>query len=146
MAERLQAIFAGTDFRLDPNKAEERVRYYSELLRTQKLSLEQDTTVREQLARKMLYVGDSDGSVRQLVDVRRRWAAAEKPMSSELRQETERWLAMAYLRIGEQENCAQSHGLHTCLSVAEGCDSSDAAGGRRRGAGVIRVAGEGWRG
>ena len=115
MAERLQGVFAGTDFRLDPNKAGERVRYYSDLLRTNKLALEQDTSVREQLAREMLYVGDSEGAVRQLAEVRRRWGAAKQPMSPELAQETGRWLAMAYLRIGEQENCAHMHGQHACL-------------------------------
>jgi hypothetical protein len=59
IAERLREAYAATDWKLDPNKGALRVRYYSELLVQRALDLQDDTTVREQLAREMLYNGDS---------------------------------------------------------------------------------------
>lgn len=115
MAERLQAAFAATDWKLDPNKAAQRVRYYSDLLRIRSLTLHDDTTVREQLAREMLYAGDNEGAVRQLEEVRRRWANARQSMPPDATKELGLWLAIAYLRLGETENCANMHGQRACL-------------------------------
>ena len=44
MAERLRAIYDATDWRADPNKAAERVRYYTGMLSSQHLELRSDTT------------------------------------------------------------------------------------------------------
>jgi len=115
MAARLRAVYAATDWKLDPNKATLRVTYYSDLLRTQHLSLHDDTTVRMQLAREMLYQGDSEGTVRQLEEVRRRWQNAHETMPPEAVKELGAWLALGYLRLGEQENCAHMHGQRACL-------------------------------
>lgn len=113
MAERLRAAFAATDWKLDPSKPLLRVAYYSAVLSKGKLSLEQDTIVREQLAREML--GDSDGSIRQLEEVRRRWLRAEQTMPPYGVKELGKDLAISYLRLGEQENCATMHGQRACL-------------------------------
>ncbi len=115
MAERLRAAYAATDWKLDPNKAAERVQYYTEILRTRGLRLHDETVVREQLAREMLYQGDSDGAVRQLEQVRRRWHNAQETMPPDQVKELGKWLAIAYLRVGEQENCALMHGQRECL-------------------------------
>jgi hypothetical protein len=115
MAERLRAVFAATDWKLDPSKPQMRVAYYTELLSKNKLSLEQDTVVREQLAREMLGVGDSDGSVRQLEEVRRRWLRAQRTMPADGVKELGKDLAISYLRLGEQENCATMRGQRACL-------------------------------
>ena len=115
MGEQLRAVYAATDWRLDPSKAGLRVRYYSELLTKNTLALHDDTTVREQLAKEMLYEGDSDGAVRQLEEVKRRWLKAGETMPRPLWKDVESWLAMAYLRVGEQENCAMMHGKRACL-------------------------------
>lgn len=115
MAERLQAAFAATDWKLDPNKPAERVRYYSELLQTKTLSLQDDTVVREQLAREMLYAGDNESAVRQLEEVRHRWQRAHQSMPADGVKDLGQWLAIAYLRLGEQENCAGMHGRGACL-------------------------------
>jgi hypothetical protein len=115
MAERLRAIFAATDWKLDPNKPAERVVYYTELLRAHMLPLEQDTLVREQLAREMLGAGDSEGAVRQLEEVRRRWQKANRTMQPEGMKQFAKDLALSYLRLGEQENCASMHGQGACL-------------------------------
>jgi hypothetical protein len=115
LAERLHSAYAATDWKLDPNKAAERVQYYSEVLRTRGLALHEDTVVREQLAREMLYQGDSEGAVRELEEVRRRWQRAQEAMSPDQMRELGKWLALAYLRVGEQENCATMHGQGACL-------------------------------
>jgi hypothetical protein len=115
MAERLQAVFAATDWRLDPNKPAERVRYYTQLLNTRKLSLHDDTTVREQLAKEMLYVGDNESAIRQLEEVRSRWQNAHEAMPPNAIADLGQWLAIAYLRLGEMQNCAHMHGQRECL-------------------------------
>jgi hypothetical protein len=115
MEERLRAVYAATDWKLDPNKAAQRVEYYSQLLAEHRLTLHDDTTVREQLAREMLYKGDSEGAVRELEEVRRRWHKSPEMMSLAGIRELGQWLAIAYLRVGEQENCATLHGQKACL-------------------------------
>lgn len=115
MAERLRAVYAATDWKLDPNKAAWRVHYYSELLSQQTLDLHDDTVVREQLAREMLYQGDSASAVRQLEEVRRRWVRAKQTMTTEQVKDLGKWLALAYLRVGEQDNCVEMHGQSSCL-------------------------------
>ena len=77
--------------------------------------LEQDSIVREQLAREMLGVGDSDGSIRELEEVRRRWQRAQRTMTQDGVKELGRDLAISYLRLGEQENCGTMHGQRACL-------------------------------
>ena len=79
------------------------------------MGLRQDTEVREQLGREMLYAGDAEGAVRQMEEVRRRWAAAGERMPADGVKELGRWLATAYLRLGEQQNCSTMHGQKACL-------------------------------
>jgi hypothetical protein len=115
MAERLRSIFAATDWKLDPSKPALRVVYYSRLLSSNNLPLDQDTVVREQLAREMLSVGDSEGSIRQLEEVRRRWQRAQRTMSPAAASQLGKDLAISYMRLGEQQNCATMHGQRSCL-------------------------------
>ncbi len=115
MAERLRSTFAATDWKLDPSKPQIRVQYYSQLLQTQHLNLHDDTTVREQLAKEMLYSGDNEGAIRQLEEVRRRWQKSNETMPPAARADLGQWLATAYLRLGEMENCAHMHGQKACL-------------------------------
>jgi hypothetical protein len=115
MAERLRAAFAGTDWKLDSNKAATRVQYYSRLLETRGLGLHDDTVVRQQLAQEMLNAGDSEGAVRELEEVRRRWIRARETMPAAGVKELGKWLALSYLRLGEQENCTQMSGKRACL-------------------------------
>lgn len=115
MAERLQSVYAATDWRLDPNKPAQRVAYYTQLLSTRKLSLQDDTTVREQLAREMLYTGDNESAIRQLEAVRSRWSDAKQTMTPEAQADLGQWLALAYLRLGEMQNCAHMSGKSACL-------------------------------
>ena len=120
MAERLRAAFAATDWKVDPNKPVERVKYYSGMLAGKQMSLVDDTTVREQLAREMLYAGDAESAVRQLEEVRHRWERAHTAMPAAGVKDLGQWLAIAFLRMGEQENCAGMHGRGACLFPLRG--------------------------
>ena len=115
MATRLRAIYETTDWKVDPNKPAMRVVYYSELLSKYHLPLEEDTLVREQLAQEMLGVGDSEGSIRELEEVRRRWQRANRTLPSAGAKALGKALAISYLRLGEQQNCATMHGQRACL-------------------------------
>jgi hypothetical protein len=115
MAERLRAVYAATDWKLDPSKAAERVGYYTQLLSSRQLSLHDDATVREQLAREMLYAGGNEGAIRQLEEVRRRFLGAHEAMLPAQTAELGQWLGIAYLRLGEMENCAGMRGRRACL-------------------------------
>lgn len=115
MAERLRAAFVGMDWKVDPSKPAERVKYYSAMLAGKQLSLVDDTTVREQLAREMLYAGDAESAVRQLEEVRHRWERAHQAMPAAGVKDLGQWLAIAYLRLGEQENCVGMQGRGACL-------------------------------
>jgi hypothetical protein len=115
MAQRLQTTYAATDWKLDPNKAAQRVAYYTQLLSNRGLSLRDDTTVREQLAKELLYQGDSESAIRQLEDVRRRWQSAHQTMPVKDVADLGQWLATAWLRLGETENCVGMAGRRACL-------------------------------
>ena len=71
--------------------------------------------MREQLAREMLYVGDNESAIRQLEEVRRRWQKSHETMPPAAVADLGQWLAIAYLRLGEIENCAHMHGQRACL-------------------------------
>jgi hypothetical protein len=92
-----------------------RVAYYSDLLSKYKLPLEQDTLLREQLAQEMLSAGDSEGSIRELEEVRRRWQRAQRTMPPAGVENLGKALALSYMRLGEQQNCATMHGQGVCL-------------------------------
>ncbi|HEV2576944.1 MAG TPA: FG-GAP-like repeat-containing protein [Acidobacteriaceae bacterium] len=115
MAQRLRAAFAATDWKTDTNKAALRVNYYQELLKSRALSLGDATVVREQLAREMLYSGDNEGAIAQLETVRAAWMSSSTSMTKPEMHELGALMALAYLRLGEQENCLEMHGQTSCL-------------------------------
>ena len=114
MAAMLQSIYAATDWRLDPSKPGQRVSYYQQLL-TQKLSATEDAVVRLQLAKEQLYTGDSEGSIATLENLRKMWAPRAQPLPPDFTRQVGEWLAISYLRLGEQENCANMHGQKACI-------------------------------
>ena len=115
MSALLAQIYRKTDWRLDPTKPAERAAYYRALLAKQPLSPSDDAVVRQQLAKELLYAGDSEAAVNTLEDLRRRWSEAHRTLPPEAEQQLGEWLALSYLRLGEQENCAHMHGQTSCL-------------------------------
>ncbi len=114
MAALLKSIYAATDWKLDPNKPGQRVTYYRQLL-AGKLSAPDDAVVRLQLAKELLYAGDSEASIATLEDLRKAWAARPQPLPLDFARQVGEWLAISYLRLGEQENCANMHGQKACI-------------------------------
>ncbi len=114
MAALLQKIFAASDWRLDPSKPGERVRYYQSLLK-QPLRFDQQAVVRQQLAIEMLNAGDSEGAVTTLEALRKESMERKQPLAPGPSGSVGEWLALSYLRLGEQENCLHMHGQHSCI-------------------------------
>ena len=115
MAALLQQIYAATDWRLDPTKPAQRVTYYLQLLTRAKLSPADHAVVALQLAKEQLYTGDSAGSIHTLEALRQGWTSAGETLPPDFSRQVGEWLAISYLRLGEQENCAQMHGQKACI-------------------------------
>ena len=113
MGERLRARFDANDWRADPNKPFERIPYYQTLL-TRKLSLPDEMAVRMELGNEQLRAGRSDRAVETLETLVKRiepdLAKVPRPIQAQVHQE----LALAYLRLGEQENCLGMHNAQSC--------------------------------
>ncbi len=115
MADLLRSTFAATDWKLDPNKPEQHAQFYQSLLEHQKLNTNDESTVRLQLAKELLFAGQSEAAVRTLEELRQRWRDVGKPLPADTAQQLGEWLAISYLRLGEQENCAHMHGQKACI-------------------------------
>lgn len=115
MAALLRATFEATDWKQDPNKPEQRVRYYQSMLDERKLGWSDDAVVRLQLAKELLSAGQSEAAVNTLENLRARLRDGGKTLPRSAEQQVGEWLAMSYLRLGEQENCAHMHGQSACI-------------------------------
>ncbi len=113
MGQRLRGIYRATDWQRDPNKTGERAAYYDRLLREHTLSATDELAVRQQLATEQLRTGDADAALHSLD---RAFALAQQvhlpaaPMRDLLHLR-----AIAWLRLGETENCLAHHGQHSCV-------------------------------
>jgi hypothetical protein len=114
MAELLQKIYRETDWKADPNKQAERAAYYKSLL-SRDLKPEDEVLVRRTLASERLRAGDSAGAVAALEELRKVCAAKSIALPPEAEHEITSLLAISYLRLGEQENCAHMHGQRSCI-------------------------------
>ena len=119
MGERLRKIFDDNDWRADPAKPFERIPYYQALL-TQKLSLAQDLIVRMELGNEQLRAGFSARAIDTLEDLVKRIEPelAHIPIGIQARVHEE--LALAYLRLAEQENCVGMHNADSCIFPLHG--------------------------
>ena len=110
MEARLRAIYAGTDWKGDPTKQAERVRYFEGLLRSGKLTAEQMRVVYPQLANEALRAGDAAGSLAAVSE----WAKVPGLTAGEVH-DLHAARAVAYLRLGEVENCLGMRGARACV-------------------------------
>jgi hypothetical protein len=117
MGERLKKIFDDNDWRADPSKPFERITYYQMLL-THRLSLCDEVAVRMELGNEQLRAGRSERAVETLETLVQHIepqyteshpCVVPRNIQAAIHQE----LALAYLRLGEQENCL---GMHNALS------------------------------
>lgn len=112
MGQRLRAIFAGFDWKSDPNKPFERTSYL-ELLLTKNLPLNDEVTVRMELANEELRAGRSERAVETMETLVQRIQPHLSEIPRAMQAEIHQLLALSYLRLGEQENCV---GMHNALS------------------------------
>ncbi len=114
MATLLQQIFKANDWKADPNKPAERVPYYQSLLK-RPLPMPDEFQVRLEMAREMLRAGNSEDAIRALEELRElcRQRNFTPPPAAE--HDLGEWLALSYLRLGEQQNCAHNHGQKACI-------------------------------
>ncbi len=119
MADLLQKIYRENDWKADPNKPGERIIYYRRLL-TQPLKQQDEVLARQTLASELLRVGDSAGAVTTLEELRRICAAKAIQLPPRVARQITSLLAISYLRLGEQENCAHMHGQRACIFPIQG--------------------------
>jgi hypothetical protein len=115
METRLRSIFAATDWKADPNKPGERAHYLAALVKSGRLSVEQQKLVLPELANERLRAGDSRGALQALTSL--------EPLvtgNQEGEQELHELRALAYLRLGEQENCQAMHEQRMCVFPMQG--------------------------
>ena len=119
MAELLQKIYRDTDWKADPNKPADRVKYYRWLL-TQNLKAADEVVARQTLASELLRAGESQAAVNTLEDLRTFCQEKSIRLSAEAERQVTLLLAVSYLRLGEQENCAHMHGQRSCIFPIKG--------------------------
>ncbi len=112
MGERLRAIFNAYDWKSDPNKPFQRTAYL-ELLLTRHLVLNDEITVRMELANEQLRAGRSGEAVETMETLVTHIQPRRGELPRALQAEIHQLLALSYLRLGEQENCV---GMHNALS------------------------------
>ncbi len=119
MAALLDQIFRDEDWKTDPNKDSERAEYYQQILRA-KPDLRNELKIRQALAECLLRAGDSAGAVEQLEKIRSLSTEHGLILNPSFERDVRDSLAIAYLRLGEQENCLENHGQNSCLLPIHG--------------------------
>ena len=119
MEARLRKIYAENDWKADPNKPAERGRYYRTLLE-KNLTPTQKITVRMELGKELLRAGDGAGSIDELEQIGKFSRENNIQLSPEIERDWHASLAIAYLRLGEQENCNDVHMQKSCIFPIKG--------------------------
>src|SRR5664279_6312970 len=119
MGDLLAKIYSESDWKLDPNKSGVRAEYYKGLLNT-KLNPKDEVAVREAFGNELLQAGDSEGAVHALEQVRKIIQEQSVVIPPQVDRRLHEELAIAYLRLGEQENCLHYHGQKSCLFPLQG--------------------------
>lgn len=113
MAERLDAIWRAQDWQTDPYKNKERI----EQIRLFVAGNDGDPRqwdARLRLASELLELGESAEAVKEL-ETARTLARAKGAYSSSYEMKLRDLLGLAYLRLGEQENCLLNHTASSCI-------------------------------
>ncbi|HTS34053.1 MAG TPA: FG-GAP-like repeat-containing protein [Candidatus Solibacter sp.] len=119
MAALLEQIFHEQDWKTDPNKSDVRAARLREDL-AHNPDLRDELKMREVLAENLLKAGDSAGAVDELEKIRSLCAQRSLVLTPSFDRLVRDNLAIAYLRMGEQENCLHYHGQDSCLYPIKG--------------------------
>lgn len=120
MADLLERLYRDQDFKTDPNKAADRAVYYRELLAKGKLDLRTELKARNEFAEHLLVAGDSAAAVEEIGKLRRFAASKGVVLNPAFDNQMRHTLAMAYLRMGEQQNCLTNHNAQSCIYPIRG--------------------------
>lgn len=120
MAARLQTIFTANDWKGDPNKPAERAAYYRSLLTGNQLSATDAMQVLLQMGVELLQAGESGKAVEAIGTLRALATSKGISLPVEFDNKVMRLAAISYLRLGEQENCADMHGQRSCIFPIRG--------------------------
>jgi hypothetical protein len=113
MAERLAAIWRAQDWQTDPYKNKERIAQIRIFLARSEADPRQ-WDARLRLASELLELGESAEAVKEL-ETARTLARAKGTYSSGYEKKLRDLLGLAYLRLGEQENCLLNHRADSCI-------------------------------
>jgi hypothetical protein len=119
MGERLRTLFSESDWRADPNKPRERIPYYEALL-TKNLSLRDQMIVRMELGNEQTRAGRPNQAVDTLEALVKLMDANLDKVPKQIQAQIHQELALAYLRMGEQENCVGMHNPLSCILPLHG--------------------------
>ena len=119
MEQSLRAIFAATDWKADPSKQGQRILYYQRLMQLP-MPLKNRVPVALELANEQLRTGDSSGSVNTLLRLQQTLANAHLSLNDAVQLRLHRELAIAWLRVGEQQNCFDHHTALSCVYPLRG--------------------------
>ncbi len=119
MAALLETIYRDQDWKVDPNKDAERAKYFQSDLAANP-SLKDEIKLRRALAESLLKAGDSAAAVEQLETLRKLCRDQGIQLTPDFEKRIRDQLAIAYMRLGEQENCAHMHGQDSCIFPIKG--------------------------
>ncbi|MFL6426954.1 MAG: FG-GAP-like repeat-containing protein, partial [Acidobacteriaceae bacterium] len=110
MGAILREIYLKQDWKTDPNKSDQRAAYYRAVLK-RSLALSTEITIRQALAQELLNAGDSAGAINTFDPI----FARHLILPSGTLLAVHSLLGLAYLRLGEQENCLAHHATKSCI-------------------------------
>jgi hypothetical protein len=113
MAERLRTIWAAQDWQTDPYKNRERIEQIRSWI-AHNSGDPREWNVRLRLAGELLELGESAEAVKEL-EATRTLAREKGAFSPAYEQSLRDLLGIAYLRMGEQENCLFNHVAESCI-------------------------------
>jgi hypothetical protein len=119
MAALLKKIYAEQDWQTDPNKDAERAQHYSEQIADGR-PIREELKLRQARAEALLRAGDSAGAVEELERIRTMCHERGIVLAPYFEKQLRDSLAIAYLRLGEQENCLHYHGQESCIFPIKG--------------------------
>ena len=119
MGERLRTFFSDSDWRADPSKPRDRIPYY-ELLLTKNLRLQDQMIVRMELGNEQMRAGRPNQAVDTLEVLVKQVDANQETVPRLIQAQIHQELALAYLRMGEQENCIGLHNPLSCILPLHG--------------------------
>jgi hypothetical protein len=119
MAALLQKIYAELDWQTDPNKDAERAQHFADQLADGR-PIREELKLRQARAEALLRAGDSAGAVEELERIRTMCHERGIVLAPFFEKQLRDSLGIAYMRLGEQENCLHYHGQDSCIFPIKG--------------------------